>query len=151
MYIAGRSDDVLIVAGRNIDARAMDALVAAHPACRPGNTACVPDGSGRYVVVAEPRTEAMGSAELRAGAARSRVSLARRFAASPSAVVFIARGTLPKTPSGKVRRNHSSRAVVRGQARNRLPPAEGPLPLRTPSSRRDHGAEKSAGPVRKVP
>ena len=68
VYIAGRSDDVLIVAGRNIDARAMDALVAAHPACRPGNTACVPDGSGRYVVVAEPRSAAMEPAELRAGA-----------------------------------------------------------------------------------
>ena len=106
VYIAGRTDDVLIVAGRNIDARALDAVAGAHPACRPGNAACVPDGSGRYVVVAEPRTAAMEPIELRAGAKEIRVSLARRFAASPSAVIFIERGTLPKTPSGKVRRNH---------------------------------------------
>ena len=59
VFVAGRTDDVLIVAGRNIDARELDAVVAAHPACRPGNAACVPDGSGRYVVVAEPRVEGM--------------------------------------------------------------------------------------------
>jgi acyl-CoA synthetase (AMP-forming)/AMP-acid ligase II len=106
VFIAGRTDDVLIVAGRNIDARALDALVAGHPACRPGNAACIPDGAGRYVVVAEPRTEDIGPAELRGGAREIRASLSRRFGASPSAVVFIARGSLPKTPSGKVRRNH---------------------------------------------
>ncbi len=106
VFIAGRTDDVLMVAGRNIDARALDALVEAHPACRPGNAACVPDGSGRYVVVVEPRSTAASQDELRAGAREIRGSLTRRFAAGPSAVVFIERGTLPKTPSGKVRRNH---------------------------------------------
>ena len=106
VFVAGRTDDVLIVAGRNIDARELDALVSRHPACRPGNAACLPDGSGRYVVVAEPRGENMGVAELRTGAREIRVSLAQRFGASPSKVLFIARGTLPKTPSGKVRRNH---------------------------------------------
>ncbi len=40
VFIAGRTDDVLIVAGRNLDARALDALVEGHPACRPGNAAC---------------------------------------------------------------------------------------------------------------
>ena len=46
VYVAGRTDDVLIVAGRNLDARALDELVATHPACRPGNAACIPDGLG---------------------------------------------------------------------------------------------------------
>jgi len=115
VFIAGRTDDVLIVAGRNIDARALDALVQAHPACRPGNAACVPDGSGRYVVVAEPRAEGMTPADLRAVAREIRVSLARRFAASPSAVVFVERGMLPKTPSGKVRRNHLTALWAEGR------------------------------------
>ena len=115
VFVVGRTDDVLIVAGRNIDARELDALVAAHPACRPGNVACVPDGSGRYVVVVEPRTEEIDPAELRSGAREIRVSLARRFGASPSAVVFVARGTLPKTPSGKVRRNHLRSLWAGGQ------------------------------------
>ena len=106
VFIAGRTDDVIIVAGRNIDARALDALAGSHPACRPGNVACIPDGAGRYVVVAEPRGEGMDLSDCRAGAREIRVALARRFAASPSAVVFVERGTLPKTPSGKVRRNH---------------------------------------------
>lgn len=104
--IAGRTDDVLIVAGRNLDARSLDAVVATQPVCRPGNTACFSDGAGRYVVVAEPRVAGADTDELRAGAREIRAALTRHFAAGPSAVVFIERGTLPKTPSGKVRRNH---------------------------------------------
>jgi fatty-acyl-CoA synthase len=108
--IVGRTDDVLIVAGRNIDARALDAVVGTHAVCRPGNAACFPDGAGRYVVVAEPRLAAAGQSDLRTGAREIRAALTRRFAAAPSAVVFIERGTLPKTPSGKVRR-HQLRAL----------------------------------------
>jgi acyl-CoA synthetase (AMP-forming)/AMP-acid ligase II len=104
--IAGRTDDVLIVAGRNIDARALDAVAGTQAVCRPGNTACFSDGAGRYVVVAEPSVSGADAGELRAGAREIRAALTRQFAAGPSAVVFIERGTLPKTPSGKVRRNH---------------------------------------------
>jgi acyl-CoA synthetase (AMP-forming)/AMP-acid ligase II len=104
--IAGRTDDVLIVAGRNLDARALDAVVDSQAVCRSGNVACFADGAGRYVVVAEPRAPEADTGDLRAGAREIRAALTRHFAAGPSAVVFIARGTLPKTPSGKVRRNH---------------------------------------------
>jgi fatty-acyl-CoA synthase len=104
--IAGRTDDVLIVAGRNIDARALDAVAGTQAVCRPGNAACFSDGAGRYVVVAEPSVSGADAGELRAGAREIRAALTRQFAAGPSAVVFIERGTLPKTPSGKVRRNH---------------------------------------------
>jgi acyl-CoA synthetase (AMP-forming)/AMP-acid ligase II len=104
--IAGRTDDVLIVAGRNLDARALDAVVGNHAACRPGNVACFSDGAGRYVVVAEPRVAGADAGDLRAGAREIRSALTRHFSAGPSEVVFIERGTLPKTPSGKVRRNH---------------------------------------------
>jgi acyl-CoA synthetase (AMP-forming)/AMP-acid ligase II len=104
--IVGRTDDVLIVAGRNLDARALDVVVGAQPVCRPGNAACFSDGAGRYVVVAEPGVPGPDAGELRAGAREIRAALTRHFAAGPSAVVFIERGTLPKTPSGKVRRNH---------------------------------------------
>jgi acyl-CoA synthetase (AMP-forming)/AMP-acid ligase II len=104
--IAGRTDDVLIVAGRNVDARALDALVSAQAVCRPGNAACFGDGAGRYVVVAEPRVAGADVGDLRAGAREIRAALTRRFAAGPSAIVFVERGSLPKTPSGKIRRNH---------------------------------------------
>ncbi len=105
VYVIGRTDDVFVVAGRNLDARALDAVVAGHPACRPGNAACVPDGDGRYVVVAEPAAADMNPQDLGRSAREIRGSLLRQFAAGPSAVIFIERGTLPKTPSGKVRRN----------------------------------------------
>jgi fatty-acyl-CoA synthase len=104
--VVGRTDDVFVAAGRNLDARALDDLVGNHPGCRLGNAACIPDGHGRYVVVAEPDSAALDPAALRSVARAVRVSLADQFSASPSSVIFIERGTLPKTPSGKVRRNH---------------------------------------------
>jgi len=104
--IVGRTDDVLIVAGRNLDARALDAVVGSQAASRPGNAACFSDGAGRYVVVVEPRAVDADPSDLRAAAREIRAALTRHFAASPSSIVFIERGTLPKTPSGKVRRNH---------------------------------------------
>ena len=107
--IAGRTDDVLIVAGRNLDARALDDVVGNQAVCRPGNAACFSDGAGRYVVVAEPRSPGVDANDLRAGAREIRAALTQHFAAAPSAVVFIERGSLPKTPSGKVRRNHLRR------------------------------------------
>jgi acyl-CoA synthetase (AMP-forming)/AMP-acid ligase II len=58
------------------------------------------------VVVAEPRVAGADVGDLRAGAREIRAALTRRFAAGPSAIVFVERGSLPKTPSGKIRRNH---------------------------------------------
>jgi acyl-CoA synthetase (AMP-forming)/AMP-acid ligase II len=113
--IAGRTDDVLIVAGRNLDARALDTLVGTHAVCRPGNAACFSDGAGRYVVVAEPSVAGVKVSDLRAGAREIRAALTQQFAASPSAVVFIERGTLPKTPSGKIRRSHLRGLWVEGK------------------------------------
>jgi acyl-CoA synthetase (AMP-forming)/AMP-acid ligase II len=106
VYVVGRTDDMIVVAGRNLDARALDHLVGNHPGCRPGNAACIPDGEGRFVVVAEPDGVEVDVAALRGVARAVRVSLVGRFSASPSSVIFIERGTFPKTPSGKVRRNH---------------------------------------------
>ena len=57
-------------------------------------------------MVAEPNAPVSDTADLRQAAGAIRAALVRRFGAGPSAVVFIERGTLPKTPSGKVRRNH---------------------------------------------
>jgi acyl-CoA synthetase (AMP-forming)/AMP-acid ligase II len=106
IYVIGRTDDVFVIAGRNIDARELDAVAGSHPETRPGNAATVQDDRGRYVVVAEPSSPGATSDTLRQAAKEIRVSLMSRFSASPSAVVFIERGTLPKTPSGKIRRSY---------------------------------------------
>jgi acyl-coenzyme A synthetase/AMP-(fatty) acid ligase len=58
------------------------------------------------VVVAEPSVAGADVGDLRTGAREIRAALTQRFAAAPSEVVFIERGSLPKTPSGKVRRSH---------------------------------------------
>jgi acyl-CoA synthetase (AMP-forming)/AMP-acid ligase II len=115
VFVVGRTDDVFVISGRNIDARELDAVACAHPAIRPGNAAAVLDEVGRYVVVVEPNNPVGDAAALLEAAKEIRVSLMRRFGASPSAVIFIERGTLPKTPSGKVRRNHLQHQWREGQ------------------------------------
>ncbi len=115
VFIVGRTDDVFVIAGRNIDARELDAVASSHPATRPGNAAAVLDDFGRYVVVAEPNSPVDDAAALREAAREIRVALVSRFSASPSAVIFIERGTLPKTPSGKIRRNHLQALWRNGQ------------------------------------
>jgi len=115
VHIVGRSDDVFVIAGRNIDARELDAVAGSHPATRPGNAATVQDDRGRYVVVAEPNSPLPDGAALRQAAREIRGALMQRFSASPSAVVFIERGTLPKTPSGKIRRHHLQSLWRNGQ------------------------------------
>ena len=112
VFIAGRTDDVLIVAGRNIDARALDEAAGGHPACRPGNAACFPDGSGRYVVVAEPRT-AMTPEELRSGHARSAFALARRFGATRRLSSSSSAARFPRRPAAKCAGTTSTRCGTR--------------------------------------
>jgi hypothetical protein len=63
----------------------------------------VADGRGRYVLLFEPRSsdESVGDGAVR--------DIRRRLAAvagiGPSGIGCLRRGTLPKTPSGKMRRN----------------------------------------------
>ena len=61
----------------------------------------VPDGRGRYAVLFEARS----GPDVDGLLATVRRRLASVAGVGPSAVACLARGTLPKTPSGKIRRN----------------------------------------------
>jgi acyl-CoA synthetase (AMP-forming)/AMP-acid ligase II len=103
LVIAGRSDDLLCVAGRNLFAWELEREASTLPQIRSGNCAVVPDGSGRYVVLFEPKLEQSDGLEDTCSQVRRRLSA---FAGiGPSAVGCVPRGTLPKTASGKMRRN----------------------------------------------
>jgi fatty-acyl-CoA synthase len=103
LYIHGRLDDMLNVAGRNIWARDVEAEIARQAPVRPGSCVLVDlvvDGDAKLVLVAEPKS---------GGAPEEIASVGRRVAletvgARLDQCVVLARGAMPKTPSGKVQR-----------------------------------------------
>lgn len=104
LFVVGRTDDVITLGGRNIFARDAERLVERCDGVRPGCVALIDLPAGdrpSIVLVVESRSEASG-----------RVQLAREMAAATfravglrvEECVFLAPGSLPKTPSGKVQR-----------------------------------------------
>jgi fatty-acyl-CoA synthase len=95
--VLGRADDVIIVRGRNIHPE--DIETACANLVRGGMIAAVADGVGGMTLIAEPLNgDAQQSADL------IRQAATRASGVAASSVVFVKRGTLEKTPSGKVRR-----------------------------------------------
>jgi acyl-CoA synthetase (AMP-forming)/AMP-acid ligase II len=103
LVVIGRSDDLLCLAGRNLFAWELERAADGSPAIRAGNSAAVADGRGRYVLLFEPRSSDEGVGD---DAVRDiRIRVAAVAGIGPSGVGCLPRGTLPKTPSGKMRRN----------------------------------------------
>ncbi len=110
LYVTGRIDDVIVVAGVNLLAGeledvAMDIDLRLRERC-----AAIAHPSGGYRIIVERPAKMGDPAEL---AGRIRSALADRFA-SPTEIVFIARGQLPRTTSGKVRRAHLAAGLESG-------------------------------------
>lgn len=107
VVICGRRKDVIIMGGRNIYPVDIERAAGEVPGVRPGNAAAVRQDAGsrreRFAVVVESRQAGDEAAER---ALRKQIA-ARVFDAvgiRPSSVVVLKPGTLPKTPSGKLRR-----------------------------------------------
>ena len=105
LYVVGRADDLLVVAGRNVYAGEIEAAVNHLEHVRSGCAALVDageDGRSRLVLVAELRDG--GAADSRA-VARAAARIARaKGGLLLDECVFVPRGSLPKTPSGKIQR-----------------------------------------------
>jgi fatty-acyl-CoA synthase len=107
IVICGRAKDVIILAGRNIYPTDIERAATSVDGVRAGNAVAVRLDAGtrreRFAVVVESRLA--GDAE-KVKVLRKEVG-ARVFEAvnaRPSAVLVLSPGTLPKTPSGKLRR-----------------------------------------------
>jgi fatty-acyl-CoA synthase len=107
IVICGRAKDVIILAGRNIYPTDIERAASTVEGVRAGNAVAVRLDAGtrreRFAVVVESRLAGEQDAVRRL---RKEIG-ARVFEAvnaRPSAVEILAPGTLPKTPSGKLRR-----------------------------------------------
>ncbi len=107
LYPTGRCKDLIIVRGRNYYPQDIeDSLRSAHVALRPGGLLAfsAPDAAGEegLVLVAELQDGAQAPPEAVARAVRDRVMADHQLACR--AVVIGRRGSVPKTTSGKLRR-----------------------------------------------
>jgi fatty-acyl-CoA synthase len=104
LYVTGRADDLLIVGGRNVYARDIEAAIVQAGGVRPGSCAVVSvdgDADPRLVALVEPADDHPELSAMAAGmAAAARASAGVRLAEC----VFLPRGSFPKTPSGKAQR-----------------------------------------------
>ena len=116
LFVTGRIKDMIILRGRKLFPDDIEAIVAAaHPALRAGGTAAfaveIADEECLAIVqeVDGPIDDTMRSAIVKA--------VVDTFDVAPAVVELVARGTIPKTSSGKVQR-HACRALlceVRGE------------------------------------
>ncbi|HET9210870.1 MAG TPA: AMP-binding protein, partial [Thermoanaerobaculia bacterium] len=118
LYVAGRLKDLIILRGRNLYPQDVELTVEkSHPALRPGCGAAFAvelDGEERLVVVQELRREARDAdpAEVLEAIRRA---VAEEHEAQLRAAVLIRTATLPKTSSGKVRRQACREAFLNGE------------------------------------
>lgn len=102
LYVCGREKDMVIVGGRNLYPEDYESLAEQVPGVRAGNVMAFgqPD-TGRMVVVAETRLAAPEAAAL---GRQVLDTLRRELSYAPQEAVLVRAGSLPKTSSGKRRR-----------------------------------------------
>jgi fatty-acyl-CoA synthase len=104
LYVRGRNDDMLKIAARKLWAGEVEDALGSDPDLRAGNVVIVDvdDGGARRLVVVAELADAAADHE----AVRRRVIARGRcdFGIPIDDCRFVERGSLPKTPSGKVQR-----------------------------------------------
>jgi acyl-CoA synthetase (AMP-forming)/AMP-acid ligase II len=103
LYVTGRSKDLIIINGRNIDPSSVEWVAEAVAGVRKGNVAAFSisgDASESVVIVAERRDDAAPDL-----ADRMARAVTRELGIPVAHVVVLSAGELPKTTSGKVRRS----------------------------------------------
>ena len=108
LFITGRSKDMIIRAGRNLHPQELEEAVGTLPGVRKGcvavfATSATSEGTERLVVMAEARSPGTAEAtELRQRIGELAMDL---VGSAPDEVALVPPGTVPKTSSGKIRRN----------------------------------------------
>jgi len=117
LYIAGRLKDLIILRGRNIAPQEVEELLHDLDGIRPGCAVAVGavlDGQGeQLIVLAEGDTRRPRPEEALVAAVRERILAG--MALNPWHVQILAPGTLPRTSSGKMRRQEALRLFLAGE------------------------------------
>jgi len=104
LYIVGRADDMVSVAGRKVYAGEIEATVDTLAPVRGGCSTMVDvddDGRARLVMLLELRDERVDCSLLAADISRM---VKAKTGVLLDECIFLAKGELPKTPSGKIQR-----------------------------------------------
>ncbi|HJP67006.1 MAG TPA: AMP-binding protein, partial [Actinomycetota bacterium] len=104
LYVTGRIKDIVIVLGRNYAPEDLEWAAERVKGVRTGRTVAFarPNGSeGEVVVVVEPE----GATDPASLPVKVRQSVSDSVGLSPREVLVLAKGSVPKTTSGKIRRN----------------------------------------------
>ncbi|WP_216895553.1 fatty acyl-AMP ligase [Nocardia alni] len=115
LVICGRLKEVMIINGRNLFPQDIEwSIESHHPALRRGGCAAFSteiDGEERLIVVQEIDKD--GADDPAAGLEDSiRSVISREHAVALHQVIFVDKGQVPKTTSGKIRRSHLRRVYV---------------------------------------
>jgi 1-acyl-sn-glycerol-3-phosphate acyltransferase len=126
IYVTGRVKDIIIKGGRNLYPHEVEELAARAEGIRKG---CVvafglkdtSSGTEKLVIVAESREENPGKRATLVAAINDEVS--RGLGLPPDRVELIPSGSIPKTSSGKLRRDETKQLYVAGTLSAGRPPA----------------------------
>ena len=114
LYLTGRSKDLIVIGGRNLHPEDIEDVVASVPGVRRGCVAAFgieEEGTEALVVVAETKVSKEGpeKEELRKAIAGV---VARQVGLPPDRVILVRPHTVPKTPSGKIRRSETRQRLL---------------------------------------
>jgi 1-acyl-sn-glycerol-3-phosphate acyltransferase len=125
-YITGRVKDIIIHAGHNLYPHEIEDMVARVPGVRKGcvvafGAADSAAGTERLVIVAESREKNRAAQERLARDITARV--AETLGQPPDVVEVIPPNAIPKTSSGKLRRDETKQRFLAGKLEASAPPA----------------------------
>lgn len=116
LYLTGRSRDLIVIGGRNLHPEDIEDIVASVQGVRRGCVAAFgvqddEEGTESLVVVAESKSHREGP-EKEALVKAISAEITRQLGLPPDRVLLVAPHTVPKTPSGKIRRSETRQRLL---------------------------------------
>jgi mycoketide-CoA synthase len=145
LFVTGRLKDLIIIFGRNFYPADIEATAAANPAISPGNCAAFAmwrDGVEGLGIAAEISRDHLND-DLDATAGEISAAIWEEHEASVFLIAFLKPASMPKTSSGKLRRQYARDLLMR----NELPEIfRWPGPTATGEARKAGGVAAGAAP-----